>query len=930
MAINDYFNTDTQEEKKKTTKMSSGVNSYFDVSETVAPKTASAKEVIETTAKETRVPASAPTIEAPKEKTKVGKFLSSAAEKTGNFLTSAYTKVADFMKPTEKQMEADFSMKQIMYGKGNTYVKDPVSGKMTLTNPLIEEYKLAKTPEEKAKVFEKQDAEAPLIKFLNSETGKKITSTIAEKTSDVPLKAIAKFKAIGDDIMDGSFSQLYKDVKGFGLADGSENYKERLAEQMKAKSDPTNTRFENILYGVQDSGIQSAIGALLAVGVSTLARNPKAGQAVSLPYFAAISAEGQREDKGRVYSAGNLAIDTIGDSIIGGFAENALKSFVKEGGEAGVKEFAKQLGKGFLVEGTTEPAQTFLKYGNDYKNAKTDAERQAVVAELTQYVNSGAMVDEFLIGGISGAGITGAASGVGKVANMSRPEVNVTEDDVSRETPPAKKGTVTSTSNTDFTAARDEAQTLQQHLKENPTDENAQIRLAALQDSLTDYQTVVKQRPVFITDAQSDPIATIETVQYPDGKFTYSISADTGVNSLQSPFIEATEYKTQKEAIEAGKKEIMEWASAQFETAEQAEQEKLTQIMDELKGDKPTTEKAMQEKAPKNAENKGQNTEQQPLAKSNTQETAPASKKQLTSKLSTNVTKAPVGYNVQEYSREGERVGKKKVRFERSKKTGKTSLVVYNEDGTRVSKTPVERLKKQFGTNDKAKLADYAVNGKLDTRTGKYTLNQSNAPVSKPTPKQIEKKPVVTKGEVKQSRAFSRVQERLGEFADTDTNYNKLNLAKDTANAIEFVEQYPKEAKKIALGMMSAPEGITETAISIALAEKAAENGDYALQAQLERSRSLRQTRRGQEIVSERGRFNENSPHFFIQQVLQARMEAASRPKFRFAIKKGGKEGRAQQTGVKIEQGAESVKRAVKAKLSPIELAQDIINELTC
>jgi len=197
------------------------------------------------------------------------------------------------------------------------------------------------------------------------------------------------------------------------------------------------------------------------------------------------------------------------------------------------------------------------------------------------------------------------------------------------------------------------------------------------------------------------------------------------------------------------------------------------------------------------------------------------------------------------------------------------------------------------------------------------------------TQNQVEKKPVKTKGEVKKSKAFSRVQERLGEAADMDVSYNKLNLAEDTAKALEFIEKNPKEAKRIALGMQGAPEGVTETAISIALAEKAAENKDYALQAQLERSRSLRQTRRGQEIVSERGRFNENSPHFFMQQVLAARIENAGKTRFKF-LSKNKSERVATGAEAKMKEGTEAIKQTVKKKLSAADLAQNVIDQLTC
>jgi len=798
-----------------------------------------------------------------------------------------------FSEQNRKNEEAALPMRELLYGKDKTYTKDPTTGKMTLSTPRLDAFKAAQTPEEKAKILEEANQDVPLIKFLNSETGKKITGAVYENTSNIPLKVIARVKSIGDDTYDEAYSALVAKSK-----------------------DPENSRFEKIMYGLQDSGVQSAIGALLAVGTSYATRSPNAGRAVSLAYFAPISAESQRQDKGRVESLGNIAIDTVGDTIISGFAESALKTVIKEGGEAGLKAFATQMGKGFLVEGTTEPSQTFLKYANDYKNARTEAEREAVVAKVTEYVKSGGMVDEFLIGGLSGAGITGVAAGAGKVIGQGT-NVEVDPSLQSEGEPP--KGTVTGTLNTDFSAVRDEARDLEAEVRTDPQNDTATRRLSVLQEQLGDYQQAVKQRPVYIADdVQENPLATIETVQYPDGKFVYSFSADTGANSVQAPFISSETYTTQKQAIEAGKKEILAWVKSRLPNAVGEELAKLQEIQSEIK--KPTKVGEVKIKKEKEAETstiKPQKEGKKPLVKSNEQ-------------VSPNVEKTGTGvYRATQYSKKGDAQGKAEARFTKSKKTGKLYFEA-TKDGERIVRMSLEQAKKKYGTTDRALMVERAVNGTFNKETKKWELRQSNAPVIRNTTQnQVEKKPVKTKGEVKKSKAFSRVEARLGEYADFDVNYNKLNLADDTAKALEFIEKNPKEAKRIALGMQGAPEGVTETAISIALAEQATENKDYALAAQLERSRSLRQTRRGQEIVSERGRFNENSPHFFIQQVLAARIERAGKTTFKFLAKQRGER---QATGVqaKLKEGAEGAKATVKKKLSAADLAQSVIDQLTC
>lgn len=816
-------------------------------------------------------------------------------DKALNLAGKVATKVGDwFSEQNRKNEEASLPMRELLYGKDKTYKKDPVTGKMTLSTPRLDAYRAATTPEEKAKVLEEANQDIPLIKFLNSETGKKVTGAVYENTSNIPLKVIARVKSLGDDTYDEAYSALVAKSK-----------------------DPNNSRFEKIMYGLQDSGVQSAIGALIAVGTSYATRNPNTGRAVSLAYFAPISAESQRQEKGRVESLGNIAIDTVGDTIISGVAESALKTVIKEGGEAGLKTFAKQLGKGFLVEGTTEPSQTFLKYANDYKNAKTEAEKQAVVAKVTEYVKSGGMVDEFLIGGLSGAGITGVAAGAGK-ATGGNVQVDPSLQSGGDAEAPLRK--VTGSLNVDFSAVRDEANELEAEARTGNTDDTTIQRLGVLQDQLNDYEQAVKTRPVYVADdTQDNPLATVETVQYPDGKFTFSFSADSGTNRVEAPFSRSETFATQKQAVEAAKKELLEWVKVRMETAEGAELAKLQEIQSEIK--KPTKVKnvpvAKGEKTEEISPETDTSVKSEKSTKANTQ-------------VSPSVEKTRAGvYRTTQYSQKGDAEGKAEARFTKSKKTGKMYFEV-TKDGKRIVRMPLEQAKKNYQTKDRPTMVERAVNGKYDKANKRWDMRQSNAPVIRNTTQnQVEKKPVKTKGEVKRSKAFSRVQERLGQYADFDVNYNRLNLADDTAKAMEFVEKYPKEAKRIALGMQGAPEGVTETAISIALAEQAIENKDYALAAQLERSRSLRQTRRGQEIVAERGRFNENSPQFFMQEVLKARMEKVGKTTFKFLAKQRGARV---ATGIdaKLKEGSEGVKQTVKKKLSAADLAQSVIDQLTC
>lgn len=186
-------------------------------------------------------------------------------------------------------------------------------------------------------------------------------------------------------------------------------------------------------------------------------------------------------------------------------------------------------------------------------------------------------------------------------------------------------------------------------------------------------------------------------------------------------------------------------------------------------------------------------------------------------------------------------------------------------------------------------------------------------------------------GELKKSKAYTRVFDLLKEEYQQDVSYNVLNLEKDAKNAVDYIAKDPKSAIRIGLGLEQPPEGQTETAISIALAEKAATEGDHALQSRLESSRSLRQTRRGQEIVSERGRFEADSPHKYMRELLNKRLaNLGANVKDALAETVNRATNVKQAAMEKIDSEAKKIKEAIKKDRKKIQMAQDIINSLIC
>lgn len=198
----------------------------------------------------------------------------------------------------------------------------------------------------------------------------------------------------------------------------------------------------------------------------------------------------------------------------------------------------------------------------------------------------------------------------------------------------------------------------------------------------------------------------------------------------------------------------------------------------------------------------------------------------------------------------------------------------------------------------------------------KITVAERIAGIQKP----IEE----TTAEPKLSKVAERVFDKLLDVQKSDISYQPMSIVQDAAKATEFVEQEPDVALKIAKGLELPPPDITETAISIAMAEKARQDGNYLLYTRLILSRSMRQTRRGQEIVAEKARQDENSSEFFIKKLLDERANiVASGKKWLFEKEVTFKKV--------VDREVKKVKNTIdSAVLRKLESAQKLIDSLTC
>lgn len=246
--------------------------------------------------------------------------------------------------------------------------------------------------------------QSPAGRAVNSPIGKKIISEVGTRTEDLGIKQLSKLES-------GNTAQGINWLMGRG----TKTYDQALSDWKKSKDNPENGAFKKFLYGLQSSGPQTALGVILTAGTGYLTKSPKAAQIVGGSYYGAISANEQLQERGKINSPGNIVIDTVGDMVL----SRSLESLFK----APAKSLLKEMVRNFGVEGGTEVTQSLAKFANDYKNAVNDEERQAVLDRAKSYVKDGEMIQEFAVGGFTGAGITA-------VAGTSRSSANTTNIDV--------------------------------------------------------------------------------------------------------------------------------------------------------------------------------------------------------------------------------------------------------------------------------------------------------------------------------------------------------------------------------------------------------------------------------------------------------------------------------------------------------------------
>ncbi len=196
----------------------------------------------------------------------------------------------------------------------------------------------------------------------------------------------------------------------------------------------------------------------------------------------------------------------------------------------------------------------------------------------------------------------------------------------------------------------------------------------------------------------------------------------------------------------------------------------------------------------------------------------------------------------------------------------------------------------------------------------------------KPSPKAEPEKPKIDPK--KASRVFARLKADNPELKG-DTSYEAINLKEDAEKAVSLVEKDKDKAYRIAMGAEES-KGTTSTSVNIALAEKALDEGKHVLYAQLVKKRSLDQTRRGQEIVAEKGSVTDNSTARYVKELISARLEKLGKEYLsdvNLGLKKASNKMRAT---AKIDKEVKQAMTKLDSKEMDLKSAQALIDSLAC
>ncbi len=178
-----------------------------------------------------------------------------------------------------------------------------------------------------------------------------------------------------------------------------------------------------------------------------------------------------------------------------------------------------------------------------------------------------------------------------------------------------------------------------------------------------------------------------------------------------------------------------------------------------------------------------------------------------------------------------------------------------------------------------------------------------------------------------QSRVFERLKTENSQL-EGDLKYDTIKLNEEAKKSVELIKTDKEKAYRIAMGIEEAPDFLATTT-NIAMAEKALLDGNNSLYSRLVKNRSLAQTRRGQEIVAEKGSVTDNSTAKYVKELISSRLDILGK-RYLDNINLKGK-GTPKEKAIKaIDEGVKKAKEKIKSKEMDIKEAQSLIDKLAC
>jgi len=197
-------------------------------------------------------------------------------------------------------------------------------------------------------------------------------------------------------------------------------------------------------------------------------------------------------------------------------------------------------------------------------------------------------------------------------------------------------------------------------------------------------------------------------------------------------------------------------------------------------------------------------------------------------------------------------------------------------------------------------------------------------------PTEPPKTPVTKPEPIKTDKLQSQVYQRLKrENPQLEGNlaYSEVKLKEDAQRAVDLIATDKQRAYDIAMGKEKSAE-ITQTSANIAMAEKALQDGNNALYARLVKNRSLEQTRRGQELVAEKGSITDNSTSRYVKELVSERLDKVG--KGYLEDLKTSKKSAKQKAVDRVDKEVAKLENNIKSKKLDMDTALSLLEKLTC